>query len=81
MAWIAAGAGLDCKGKGKQMNHAHDGPADLTRNQGLVLSFRFSLASGPAIILVAGAFYLISLLFGTRGIVRARQREHRHRTA
>jgi zinc/manganese transport system permease protein len=48
---------------------------------GLVLSFQFSLASGPAIILVAGAFYLVSLLFGTRGIVRARQREHRHRTA
>jgi zinc/manganese transport system permease protein len=48
---------------------------------GLVLSFQLSLASGPAIILVAGAFYLVSLLFGARGIVRARIRSTRHRTA
>jgi zinc/manganese transport system permease protein len=48
---------------------------------GLVLSFQLSLASGPAIILVAGAFYLLSLLFGARGIVRARIRSTRHRIA
>jgi zinc/manganese transport system permease protein len=32
---------------------------------GLLLSFHFSLPSGPAIILVAGAAYIISLGFGT----------------
>jgi zinc/manganese transport system permease protein len=32
---------------------------------GLLLSFHFSLPSGPAIILVAGATYIISLGFGT----------------
>ncbi|SEH34357.1 metal ABC transporter permease [Magnetospirillum fulvum] len=31
---------------------------------GLVLSFRFDLPSGPAIVLVAGAVYLLSLLLG-----------------
>jgi zinc/manganese transport system permease protein len=34
---------------------------------GLVLSFHTGLPSGPAIILVAGAFYLLSLLFGPQG--------------
>ncbi|MEO0036717.1 MAG: hypothetical protein RLZZ501_2740 [Pseudomonadota bacterium] len=34
---------------------------------GLVLSFRFELPSGPAIVLVAGAAYLLSLLFGRVG--------------
>jgi zinc/manganese transport system permease protein len=38
---------------------------------GLLLSFHFGIASGPAIILVAGALYLMSLLFGrVGGIVR-----------
>jgi zinc/manganese transport system permease protein len=38
---------------------------------GLLLSFHFGVASGPSIILVAGALYLISLLFGrVGGIVR-----------
>jgi zinc/manganese transport system permease protein len=38
---------------------------------GLLFSFHFGVASGPAIILVAGALYLISLLFGrVGGIVR-----------
>ena len=31
---------------------------------GLVLSYRFNLPSGPAIVLTAGAFYLISLTVG-----------------
>jgi zinc/manganese transport system permease protein len=48
---------------------------------GLVLSFQLSLASGPAIILVAGAIYLFSLLFGPRGLIRARRRGTRHRIA
>ena len=34
---------------------------------GLVLSFRFDLPSGPAIVLVAGAVYLVSLLGGRVG--------------
>jgi zinc/manganese transport system permease protein len=47
---------------------------------GLLLSYHASLPSGPAIILSAGVVYLISMLFGTRGILRARVR-HRHKTA
>ncbi|MHA6642283.1 zinc ABC transporter permease AztB [Mesorhizobium sp. A623] len=47
---------------------------------GLLLSYHASLPSGPAIILSAGVVYLASILFGTRGIVRARI-HHRHRTA
>jgi zinc/manganese transport system permease protein len=34
---------------------------------GLVLSFHFSIPSGPAIILVTSAFYVASLLFGSVG--------------
>lgn len=34
---------------------------------GLVLSYRLDLPSGPAIVLVAGAFFLLSLLFGRLG--------------
>jgi zinc/manganese transport system permease protein len=38
---------------------------------GLLLSFHTGVASGPAIILVAGALYLVSLLFGrVGGLVR-----------
>lgn len=47
---------------------------------GLLLSYHFSLPSGPAIILSAGAVYLASILFGRRGVLAARVR-HRHRTA
>jgi zinc/manganese transport system permease protein len=38
---------------------------------GLLLSFHFDLPSGPAIILVAGACYLASVLFGARDSLRA----------
>lgn len=48
---------------------------------GLLLSYHASLPSGPAIILSAGVVYLASILFGTRGILRARIIHHRHRTA
>ena len=48
---------------------------------GLLLSYHASLPSGPAIILSAGAVYLVSILFGTRGVLRTRVRQHRHRTA
>jgi len=34
---------------------------------GLLLSYHFSLPSGPAIILVAGAAYVVSLVFGLQG--------------
>ncbi|MCU0832460.1 MAG: metal ABC transporter permease [Rhizobiaceae bacterium] len=48
---------------------------------GLLLSFHASLPSGPAIILVAGLAYFISLLAGPRGVVRQRALPHRHRVA
>ena len=38
---------------------------------GLLVSFHFGVASGPAVILVAGALYVVSLLFGhVGGLVR-----------
>lgn len=48
---------------------------------GLLMSYHASLPSGPAIILSAGAIYLVSTVFGTRGAFAARLRPHRHRTA
>jgi zinc/manganese transport system permease protein len=48
---------------------------------GLLASYHLSIASGPAIILAAGLFYLLSLLFGPRGLSQIRKRPHRHRTA
>jgi zinc/manganese transport system permease protein len=48
---------------------------------GLLLSFYLEVASGPAIILVAGAFYIVSLVFGRRGIVFSRTQPTRHRVA
>lgn len=48
---------------------------------GLLASYHAALPSGPAIIFAAGAIYIASILFGTRGIVRSRFKPHRHRTA
>jgi len=48
---------------------------------GLLLSYHASLPSGPAIILSAGVVYFCSILFGSRGVLRARIVHHRHRTA
>ncbi|WGF90359.1 zinc ABC transporter permease AztB [Marinivivus vitaminiproducens] len=48
---------------------------------GLLLSYHASLPSGPAIILSAGAFYAVSILAGTRGILATRVRHASHRTA
>jgi len=48
---------------------------------GLLLSYHLSVPSGPAIILVAGAIYLFSLLLGNRGVVRTRLVPPRHRIA
>ncbi len=48
---------------------------------GLLISYHFSVPSGPAIILSAGAIYLGSILLGSRGVINTRLRPHRHRTA
>ena len=48
---------------------------------GLVVSFWFNLPSGPAIILAAGGFYLLSLGAGVRGGLLVRLRPGRHRAA
>ena len=45
---------------------------------GLLLSYHVSLPSGPAIILTAGAFYLLSLVFGSDGVVITHLRLRRH---
>ena len=39
---------------------------------GLLISYHFDLLSGPAIILTAGTFYLLSILLGRHGSIRAR---------
>lgn len=48
---------------------------------GLLVSYHLSVASGPAIILVAGSIYLVSLLFGRRGVITGQMRPARHRVA
>ena len=48
---------------------------------GLLLSYHASMPSGPAIVLFAGGFYLVSLLAGRRGLIQSRLRPHRHRVA
>ncbi|MBI1208435.1 MAG: metal ABC transporter permease [Azospirillum sp.] len=48
---------------------------------GLLLSFYANLPSGPAIILVAGVFYLASVAGGRHGSLRARFFPGRHREA
>jgi len=48
---------------------------------GLLLSYHAALPSGPAIILSAGAAYIVSILAGPRGVLRSRLVHHRHRTA
>lgn len=47
---------------------------------GLLLSYHWAVASGPAIILVAGLFYVVSLLAGRYGSLRARYWPRRHLT-
>lgn len=48
---------------------------------GLLLSYHASMPSGPAIVLFAGGFYLLSLIGGRRGLIQSRLRPHRHRVA
>ena len=47
---------------------------------GLLISYHLSIASGPAIILTAGAIYVVSLVFAPRGLIATRI-VTRHRTA
>ncbi|MEJ0063872.1 MAG: metal ABC transporter permease [Alphaproteobacteria bacterium] len=47
---------------------------------GLLISYHASVASGPAIILVAGVFYLASFLLGHHDSLRARYWPRRHLT-
>ncbi|KPX48423.1 Metal ion ABC-type transport system, permease protein [Pseudomonas syringae pv. helianthi] len=44
--------------------------ATLSGLIGLIVSYHLGVASGPAIVLTASAFYCLSLLFGRTGIVR-----------
>ncbi|MEO7242824.1 MAG: metal ABC transporter permease [Variovorax sp.] len=49
---------------------------------GLLLSFHLKWPSGPAIVLVAGALYVVSVVAGPRGgLLLRRQRRRVHRTA
>lgn len=48
---------------------------------GLLVSYHLEVASGPSIILVAGAAYIVSLVLGRRGIVFSRTQPARHRIA
>jgi zinc/manganese transport system permease protein len=43
------------------------GCAALSGYAGLLLSFHASLPSGPAVILVAGGLYVVSVIFGPVG--------------
>jgi zinc/manganese transport system permease protein len=46
--------------------------AVLSSATGLLLSYHFSLPSGPAIILVAGGLYAASVIFGRQGSLMVR---------
>jgi zinc/manganese transport system permease protein len=48
---------------------------------GLLVSYHISVASGPAIILTAGAAYALSLVAAPQGIIRSRFTPTRHRIA
>ena len=48
---------------------------------GLIISYYFDLPSGPAIIFMAGAFYLVSLLLGPVGGALQNFLPHKHRKA
>ncbi len=54
--------------------------AALSSIVGLIASFAANLPSGPAIIVAAGVFYVISICFGRSGGLIARMRPARHRT-
>lgn len=52
--------------------------AVMSSAAGLGLASSYNVPSGPAIILIAGAFYILSLLLGSYGSVRARYFPARH---
>ena len=52
--------------------------AALSSLSGLLLSYHYSLPSGPAIILVAGTAYLVSLMLGPSGGLLAQALPRRH---
>jgi zinc/manganese transport system permease protein len=52
--------------------------AFLSGYAGLILSYQFNLPSGPAIVLVAGTAYLVSVAAGPRGGIVAGLRRRRH---
>ena len=52
--------------------------AFLSGATGLLLSYHFSLPSGPAIILTAGLFYVLSLCLGTHSTAMTKLRGNRH---
>lgn len=52
--------------------------ASLSSVAGLLLSYHAGLPSGPAIILMAGALYLVSVVFGRAGGIVRRLRPVRH---
>lgn len=53
----------------------------LASYAGLLVSYHWGFASGPAIILASGLFYILSILFSPRGLLANRRRPHAHRTA
>jgi zinc/manganese transport system permease protein len=57
------------------------GIGGLSSAAGLLISYHLGIASGPAIILTAGAFYMFSMMFGRRGLIGTWMRAHRHRAA
>ncbi len=48
---------------------------------GLLLSYHYSLPSGPAIVMMAGGIYVVSVLFGLQGSIAARCLPHKHLAA
>ncbi|WP_202402323.1 zinc ABC transporter permease AztB [Shinella sp. AETb1-6] len=57
------------------------GIAAVSSLGGLLLSYHASMPSGPAIIFTAGAFYVLSTLGGSRGVLRNAFASSRHKTA
>ncbi len=48
---------------------------------GLLVSYHWSLASGPSIILTAGLFYVVSIVISPRGLLATRRKPHHHKAA
>ncbi|WP_085033024.1 zinc ABC transporter permease AztB [Ensifer aridi] len=48
---------------------------------GLLLSYHASMPSGPAIIMAAGGAYILSTIFGRRGVLASALPSRRHRSA